>query len=83
MQIPLQLTEQWSIVCIRITDLMELHRVFLPSGKREIAMRSLQICGNITLRGIFTSDIQYSIRVLRLLFTPVIDIAEGDGLQTA
>jgi len=48
---------------VHVMELFEAHKVFLPKSKKSILMRSLQVCGNITIRGIYTSDIQYTIKV--------------------
>jgi len=78
LQIPLNLPENWCIMCIHIIDLFEQNKVFLPGSKKDISLRTIQICGNLTLKGIYTSDILYSIRVF-IHFTTKIDFAKRNG----
>lgn len=63
LQLPLQFPENWSILCLRVVDLLDQHKLFLPGSKKDVAMRSMQLCGNLTVKGVYTSDVQYSIRV--------------------
>jgi len=72
LQIPLQVPENWSVLCIRVMELLEQYKLFLPGSKQDIAMRSMQLCGNMTVKGIYTSDILYTIRVSKNI---ILDIA--------
>lgn len=62
LQIPLQLSEKWTVVCVHAMKLLETHRV-CKAGSKSAAMRSLQVCGNVGVRGVYTSDIEYTVKV--------------------
>ena len=61
-QLPLELeTERWTTVCIDFVDVVKRSQLFPTSYKidRSHSLKSINLCANIQVRGVFTSDNAY------------------------
>jgi vacuolar-type H+-ATPase subunit I/STV1 len=52
------------MLALNAQQILEDNQVFAPGQKQAFYMRSLQITANLQLRGIFTSDIKYTVATL-------------------
>lgn len=62
LQVPLDLTsDRWTVACIDVSDLLARARLFPASYSIEGAhtIRSVQLCANVEVRGVYTSDNEY------------------------
>jgi hypothetical protein len=61
-QVPLELRlDRWSIVCLDLVELMSRSQMFPPTYSLEGAhnLRSMTLCANLQIRGVYTSDNLY------------------------
>jgi len=55
---------KWTVLCINGWQLLEENHAFMACQKASFHMRSIQVTANIQVRGIYTSDIKYSVQTL-------------------
>ena len=62
MQIPVQATGQWCVVCVDVESMLRQFELFPPEFEvhGSHVLKSIQICSTCNVRGIFTSDNLYS-----------------------
>ncbi len=69
-QIPLQDANQavpfgkWTIICINALQILESANAFVAGQNKTFYMRSLQVTANVQVKGIYTSDIKYTVQTL-------------------
>jgi len=67
-QAPLDLAnDKWTVVCVDIVDLLEKSRMLPASYNLEDgahSLKSMTLCANVQLRGVYTSDNEYNIVTL-------------------
>jgi hypothetical protein len=69
-QIPLQDANQavpfgkWTVVCINALQILESANAFAAGQNKTFYMRSLQVTANVMVKGIYTSDIKYTVQTL-------------------
>lgn len=59
LQVPLRIPDdKWTIATIEVKKLLEQEGLL---GTKNYYLRSVQVCSTLYLRGIYTSDIQYTV----------------------
>jgi WD40 repeat protein len=61
LQIPCKPSDKWTVVCVDVQDTLE---AYVGSHLHSHVLRSVTLCSNLFVRGIFTSDILYNCRSL-------------------
>jgi hypothetical protein len=62
LQLPLQLpSNKWHLVCVNIQNILETNKVFSSSQPQKFLLRSFQVCASVQVKGVYTSDIQYTV----------------------
>lgn len=65
LQLPLQLqSNKWHLVCVNIQNILETNKVFSSSQPQKFLLRSFQVCASVQVKGVYTSDIQYTVSSL-------------------
>jgi hypothetical protein len=54
----------WTVLCLNAHQILEANQLFPPGQKESFFMRSLQATANVQIRGIYTSDIRYTVQTL-------------------
>ena len=52
---------KWTVLCINGWQVLEENHVFASGQKASFFMRSIQVTANVQVRGIYTSDIKYTV----------------------
>ena len=55
---------KWTIICINAFQVLAENNVFAPGQKSGFFMRSIQITANIQVKGMYTSDMKYTVQTL-------------------
>jgi WD40 repeat protein len=55
---------KWTVLCINGAQVLEDNHVFAAGQKASFFMRSLQVTANVQIRGIYTSDMRYTVGTL-------------------
>jgi len=62
LQIPCQPSKKWTVVCLDIPKFLTQYKLMAPNVEAagSHTLRSVQICSNLTIRSIYTSDNHYN-----------------------
>eukprot|EP00347_Sterkiella_histriomuscorum_P023802 403333335 len=65
LQVPINLPyAKWTMIALNAYNLLESNNVFISGQAHSFSMRSFQATANSSIKGIFTSDIKYTVQTL-------------------
>lgn len=57
LQCPCNLADKWTVVCLHVPSVLTM---FAKSTTRAYVLKSVQVCATVSVRNLYTSDIQYT-----------------------
>lgn len=64
LQIPMPLPDKWTVVALNVEQILRDNKCIPAELQAPFFLRSFMICANVSCRGVFTSDIPYTIATL-------------------